>query len=69
MDPLRQTAEREMTGCYVQHVKNSVQENEAVFHSAFQGSGVSQISDCCVIVELRVLTVLLLYSISWFLKS
>lgn len=58
-----------MTGCYVQHVKNSVQENEAVFQSAFQGSGVSQLSDCWIIVELHVLTALLLYSISWFLKS
>lgn len=42
-----------MTGCYVQRVKNSVQENKAVFHSAFQGSGISQLSDCLVIVELH----------------
>lgn len=41
MDPLQQKGEREMTDCNGQHVKNSVQENEAVFQSAFQGSGIS----------------------------
>jgi len=44
MDPLQQMGEREVAGCYVQHVKNSVQESEAVFHSAFQASGISQFS-------------------------
>lgn len=43
-----------MTGCYVQRVKNSVQENKAVFHFAFQGSGISQLSDCLVVVQLHV---------------
>lgn len=42
MDPLQQMGEREMTDCNVQHVKDSVQENKAVFQSAFQGSGISQ---------------------------
>lgn len=54
MDPLQQMGEREMTGCYMQHAKNSVQENKAVFHFAFQGSGISQLSDCLVIVELHI---------------
>lgn len=43
-----------MTGCYVQCVKNAVQENKAVFHFAVQGSGISQLSDCLVIVELHI---------------
>lgn len=60
-----------MAGCYVQCVKNSAQENEAVFHSAFQGSGISQLSDCLVIVELHVFdtSFIIQCHISWFLKS
>lgn len=69
MDPLQQMGEREMTGCYVR-VKNSAQENEAVFHSAFQGSGISLLSDCLVVVELCVFETSLIIKchISWFLK-
>lgn len=60
-----------MTGCYMQCVKNSVQEIEAVFHSGFQGSGISQLSDSLVIVELHGFDTLLIKQchISWFVKS
>lgn len=59
-----------MTGCSVQCVKNSVQENEAVFQSAFQGSGISQLSDCLVIVKLHIFDISLIMQchISWFLE-
>lgn len=51
-------------------VKNSVQEIEAVFHSAFQGSRISQLPDCLVIVELHVFDTLLIKQchISWLVK-
>lgn len=60
-----------MTGCYMQCVKNSVEEIEAVFHSGFQGSGISQLSDSLVIVELHGFDTLLIKQchISWFVKS
>lgn len=47
MDALQQMGDRKMTDCNVPHVKNSVQENEAVFQSAFQGSGISQLLIAC----------------------